>query len=264
MSIESLSLAQRHYGNCSWILKKQTVLEVNLGRAKFLGSRVNGQKYKWITYSQAKVKIEKLASVLAYFNIFTGDRVAILGQNCPELVMFELTLFRQGAISAPLHPSCDFKLLLFCLRRTGAKVILTHSSRLEDICKITHRAQHLKLVILLDKPENFAQLAAQGLSFGINVVSLSDVETFVDESPPPNPPPVSATSHLVFLENITDEPDCVAVSHSMICSAIDALKCVQDFEVGYGFSSTDVHISWVSNATMFEIVLSNAIIGECF
>ena len=69
-------------------------------------------------------------------------------------------------------------------------------------------------------------------------------------------------SHITFSEGINDVPTGIPVTHSMITSIVDALNLVEEHEMGYTFRETDVHLSYVSNANMFEIVLGTCMMGK--
>jgi fatty-acyl-CoA synthase len=57
-----------------------------------------------ITYEELAGAAERLAAQLAVFGVRRGDRVLVVMQNCPQLVIAHYAIFRANAVVVPVNP----------------------------------------------------------------------------------------------------------------------------------------------------------------
>ena len=57
-----------------------------------------------ITYEELAAAAERLAAQLAVFGVRRGDRVLVVMQNCPQLVIAHYAIFRANAVVVPVNP----------------------------------------------------------------------------------------------------------------------------------------------------------------
>ena len=57
-----------------------------------------------ITYEELAGAAERLAAQLAIFGVRRGDRVLVVMQNCPQLVIAHYAIFRANAVVVPVNP----------------------------------------------------------------------------------------------------------------------------------------------------------------
>lgn len=57
-----------------------------------------------ITYEELASAAERLAAQLAVFGVRRGDRVLVVMQNCPQLVIAHYAIFRTNAVVVPVNP----------------------------------------------------------------------------------------------------------------------------------------------------------------
>jgi fatty-acyl-CoA synthase len=57
-----------------------------------------------ITYEELAGAAERLAAQLAAFGVRHGDRVLVVMQNCPQLVIAHYAIFRANAVVVPVNP----------------------------------------------------------------------------------------------------------------------------------------------------------------
>jgi acyl-CoA synthetase (AMP-forming)/AMP-acid ligase II len=57
-----------------------------------------------ITYEELAGEAERLAAQLAVFGVRRGDRVLVVMQNCPQLVIAHYAIFRANAVVVPVNP----------------------------------------------------------------------------------------------------------------------------------------------------------------
>ncbi|KAI8913689.1 hypothetical protein EDD86DRAFT_201244 [Gorgonomyces haynaldii] len=231
-----------------------------LGHRQFLNRRPD--RYVWMSYKQASDKVLQLATGLVKIGLEPGTKLALFANNCPSLFLVEMAAFRQSAVSVPLHPILehDEPTLEHNLNISGAQMILTHFSFVPMLLRLCARLPQLKTIITLEPVDN--EICSWALLHGMVLLSLNQVEDLYDGTPTKaHPPKPDAISHIPFSEGINAIPAGVIVTHAMITSVVDALLLLEEHQQGYTFHSSDVHLSYVSNANMFEIVLGTAMMA---
>jgi len=100
------------------------------------------------SYQQLSDQARQLAGVLAASGAEPGDRVAVLLQNCPELVIVYLACFRAGLIIVPMDYRYHVPQLNYILRHSGTTVLIAHAERLDEINECDARADLSRLLVM--------------------------------------------------------------------------------------------------------------------
>ena len=77
-----------------------------------------------LTWEELLDKVERTAMLLLHLDVRPGERVAFQLPNCLEFVVLSLATLRVGAICCPLMPIFREREVAFCLRRSGARVLV--------------------------------------------------------------------------------------------------------------------------------------------
>lgn len=77
-----------------------------------------------LTWQELRDKVERTATLLLQLGVRPGERVAYQFPNCLEFVVISLAILRVGAICCPLMPIFREREVAFCLRRSGARVLI--------------------------------------------------------------------------------------------------------------------------------------------
>lgn len=88
-----------------------------------------------ITYYDLDEKIQKLANRFTDQGIRPGDKVAIILENCPELVISYYASMRAGAINVPINPSLTAREFGIILNDCQPKLIITEDNVAETVKK---------------------------------------------------------------------------------------------------------------------------------
>jgi len=89
-----------------------------------------------ITYSELKLKVDKLATALTHLGVKKSDTIATILPTCPEFIIIDYAIMCIGAIHVPLsilHKAPD---LLYEINESGVKTIFCSDRRLERIQEI--------------------------------------------------------------------------------------------------------------------------------
>lgn len=76
------------------------------------------------TYAEAAALIDRIAAGLLATGVNSGDSVALLFTNCPELVFCYFACFRIGAIAVPLNTRFQQSELVYALNHCGATILI--------------------------------------------------------------------------------------------------------------------------------------------
>lgn len=77
-----------------------------------------------LTWQELLDKVERTAMLLLHLGVHPGECVAYQFPNCLEFVVITLAILRVGAICCPLMPIFREREIAFCLRRSGARVLI--------------------------------------------------------------------------------------------------------------------------------------------
>jgi cyclohexanecarboxylate-CoA ligase len=77
-----------------------------------------------LTWQELLDRVERTAMLFLQLDVRPGERVAFQLPNCLEFVVVALATLRVGAICCPLMPIFRERELAFCLRRSGARVLV--------------------------------------------------------------------------------------------------------------------------------------------
>ena len=91
-----------------------------------------------------------LANLLRYLGVARGDRVAVLLPQAPETAIGHIAVYKLAAIAVPLFALFGPEALLYRLRDSGAKVVLTSRDGAAKLAEIRPILPDLKHVICCD------------------------------------------------------------------------------------------------------------------
>ncbi len=109
-----------------------------------------------ITYGEMLHQVEQLAAKLAALGVKKGDRVVLLMQNCPQLVIAHYAILRANAVVVPVNPMNRAEELKHYILDPEAKVAITTADLALELVKADselpaeHRLQHLITAHLSD------------------------------------------------------------------------------------------------------------------
>ncbi|HDP99558.1 MAG TPA: long-chain fatty acid--CoA ligase [bacterium] len=104
---------------------------------------------KPFTYMEMNTRINQLIVELQKFDIQRGDRVAILGENCPNWGIAYLAITTMGAVAVPILPNFHESEVHHIIRSSGSKLLFCTR-------KLAYKAEEpdlgdLKTIIFLDQ-----------------------------------------------------------------------------------------------------------------
>lgn len=107
----------------------------NFDKEVSLAKKENGS---WTTFSSKKIKetVDKLSIALLNSGIETGDKVALISDNCPEWNFVDLALQQIGAISVPMYPTITSSDYEYIFDHALVKMIFVGDQIIYDKAKV--------------------------------------------------------------------------------------------------------------------------------
>lgn len=167
-------------------------------------------RYRTFSWSFKKVSLfsGKFAAWLGEHKILRGDRILIIGSNCPEWVVAFLGSVMSGVVVVPVDASAGSRFLAKILNKAGARAVIAErqgsAGRLESVF-INSKVP----VLYFDEMES--ALAGQ---------QLPDIPAYGVEG--------SDLAEIVFTSGTTSDPRGVMITHDNIHANLCSIKPVLD------------------------------------
>ncbi|MDR1381971.1 MAG: AMP-binding protein [Tannerella sp.] len=108
-------------------------------------------KFEPVTYGETKRQVYRLAAGLLSLGVRAGEKIALLSEGRNDWVIGELGILYAGAVNVPLSVKLEEKNdLIFRLRHSEAKYIITSGAQLRKIRMIANDLPLVEHVIVLD------------------------------------------------------------------------------------------------------------------
>ena len=93
-----------------------------------------------ITYGQFVHYVRAVASYLLKIGITKGDRIAIMGESCPNWMVFYVALTSIGAVSVPILPDFTAREASEILSHSGSRAVMTNVKQWPKVCSYAGEA----------------------------------------------------------------------------------------------------------------------------
>jgi 3-(methylthio)propionyl---CoA ligase len=130
-----------------------------------------------VTYATFLERTRRLASALARAGVASGDTVAILAPNIPEMLEAHYAVPGLGAVLCPINTRLDPRAIGFILAHGEAKVLLADREFSATVAPALAGLEHPPLVVDIDDPAGPGGAA----------VGATDYETFLARGDPAHP-----------------------------------------------------------------------------
>ncbi|MGB0847308.1 MAG: AMP-binding protein [Thiolinea sp.] len=159
------------------------------------------------TFGQIKQLSNQLANSFARQGINQGDRVAIVLPQRIETGLAHLAIYKRLAIAVPLSGLFGIDALLYRLRDSGAKMVITDSAHLELIESLRNDLPELETVLNVDgddSPDNFWQWIERGdAEYAIPTTDCNTPALLIYTSGTTGPPKGAVVAHRCIYGNLT-------------------------------------------------------------
>ncbi|WP_339491146.1 class I adenylate-forming enzyme family protein [Pseudomonas rhizophila] len=164
-------------------------------------------------YDALEKRATLIAALLIKRGVKPGDRVALYAPISADLIAAFLGVLKSGAITAATHPTYNRSKLLYQLKHTGARVLITDCS--EDLQALASEAG-LETIIVLGQTQNIpAQVSS--LEEALHTLNPDDLATAfpnIDENLP---------TSIFYTSGSTFNPKGVVVNHRIMIAAASSV-----------------------------------------
>uniref|UniRef100_A0A8C7Y823 Long-chain-fatty-acid--CoA ligase n=1 Tax=Oryzias sinensis TaxID=183150 RepID=A0A8C7Y823_9TELE len=174
--------------------------------------------------------------------------IGIFSQNRPEWTMTELACYTYSLVSVPLYDTLGTEAIAHILDKASiSTVVCDVKDKVNLILDCFNNSKHfLKTIVLMEEPSE--SLVERGRRAGIQILTLQEME-------PPQPEDLAV---ICFTSGTTGNPKGAMLSHGNIMSNCSAF--VKLTEARCPITHTDVHISYLPLAHMFERVVQGCML----
>ena len=178
---------------------------VKFGTHTFLG--FGKQK---LTFQQLNEAVNKVAQGLRTLGLAKGDRVGILGENCPEYIIGYFAVLKLGGIVVPINNFLTGSEIKYIANDCQIKLLLTSQKFLKTVQPVLSQMESIKHVVVMDESEqpdqiSFAKLLESGSPDNLQGdVSAEDLAVFIYTSGTTGHPKGAMLTHKNLVSNVQD------------------------------------------------------------
>ncbi|KAM6952652.1 long-chain-fatty-acid--CoA ligase 1-like isoform 1-T2 [Lycodopsis pacificus] len=226
-----------------------------------LGSRKPRQPYDWLSYREVMERTENLGSAFLHkgHSKNTDPHVGIFSQNRPEWTISELACYTYSLVAVPLYDTLGTEAIGYIIDKASISTIVcdvVDKANLVLDC-VRDRKHSVKNIVLMETPS--VDLVHRGQQAGIHILSLQEMEAIGKANHhQPVPPRPEDMALICFTSGTTGNPKGAMLTHRNVVSNCSAF--IKMTEVSCPFSRSDVHISFLPLAHMFERVVQGVMI----
>ena len=166
----------------------------------FIGEKDQDGVYRWITYGEIKLRIDKMRGGLAKIGVQKGDTVGIIANNCKEWFIIESAAHGLGAIFVPMYLKELVSMWKYIIQDAAIKVLFVSSEEVYEKIKIfKEQIPTLKKIIVIKRTgeNSFEELEKLGEQ---NLVDLYF-------------PKPTEKANIIIMSGTTGEPKGVILTH---------------------------------------------------
>ncbi|KAM4555073.1 long-chain-fatty-acid--CoA ligase 1-like isoform 1-T2 [Odontesthes bonariensis] len=228
-----------------------------------LGSRKPKQPYEWMSYREVMERSENLGSAFLHKgHSKTGDpHIGIFSQNRPEWTISELACYTYSLVSVPLYDTLGTEAIAYIIDKASISTIVCDvTDKVGLVLDCVKDTMHsVKTIVLMETPS--VSLVERGQQAGIHILSLQEMEVIGQANhQQPVPPRPDDMAVICFTSGTTGHPKGAMLTHGNIGSNCSAFMKITEFCCPLGPS--DVHLSYLPLAHMFERVVQGCILGQ--
>uniref|UniRef100_A0A673C924 Long-chain-fatty-acid--CoA ligase n=1 Tax=Sphaeramia orbicularis TaxID=375764 RepID=A0A673C924_9TELE len=225
-----------------------------------LGSRKPKQPYEWISYREVMERTENLGSAFLHkgHSKTTDQYIGIFSQNRPEWTITEIACYTYSLVSVPLYDTLGTEAISYIIDKASISTIVCDVvDKVEMVLEcIKDRPHSVKTIVSMETPS--AELVSRGQQAEIHILSLKDMEVL--SSTLLSPPCPEDLAVICFTSGTTGHPKGAMLTHGNIVSNCSAF--IRTTEVSCPMRPSDVHISYLPLAHMFERVVQGVMIAH--
>jgi acetyl-CoA synthetase len=169
-----------------------------------------------ISYGWLRDTSNRLANALRAYGIRTGDRVAVLLPQAPEVAAIHVAAYKIGAIALPLATLFGVDALSYRLQNSGARALITDAPGLDKIAPARDQLPGLDVVLSTDGP------GPDALDFDQTLARASSEITAIATA-------ADAPALMVYTSGTTGQPKGALHAHRVLIGHMPGIELPHDF-----------------------------------
>lgn len=216
------------------------------------------------------LSITKFRMALIGLGLKANQSVGLFSINREEWCVTEQACFASGLVTVPLYDTLGVESIAYICDQTEMEIIFTSSDKLKLLTSMIKQIKNVKRIVCFDvlSPEDSAKYAEIIKEAGVEIIFYGDLLNSSETPFEPRPPRSEDLCTICYTSGTTGMPKGVMLPHSALLA--DASACLALCGYGAnGFSpeqrslfelkSTDVHISYLPLAHIFERIVMTAL-----
>jgi long-chain acyl-CoA synthetase len=188
-----------------------------------------------IKYSFGDVlsSVSKLAKYLSDKGISKGDKIALIGENCPEWGISFFAISWIGAVAVPLDPRASVDSHKLALSHSESKAVITSNSFYDSINSIKPEIASLNTIIQMEELDGIKNKYSKGVQ-----PALIDPGDLME---------------ILFTSGTTDDPKGVMLTHKNLMSNVEDIHKILDLnEDDTALSILPIHHAYESTGGLLS------------
>ncbi|KAJ4850760.1 Long chain acyl-CoA synthetase 7 peroxisomal [Turnera subulata] len=218
---------------------------------KYLGTRVRDDgtvgEYTWMTFGEAATAREAIGSGLRYHGIKQGACVGLYFINRPEWVIVDNACSAYSFVSVPLYDTLGPDAVKYIVSHADVQAIFCVPQTLNSILSFVSEIPTVKLIVVVGGVEKY--LPALPSTTELKVLSYAKLlGEGCSNLQPFSPPKPDDVATICYTSGTTGTPKGAVLTHA------NFIASAAGFSTIHKFSSSDIHISYLPLAHIYERV----------
>lgn len=177
--------------------------------------------WREISWREYASSVSELAAFMIARGIQPGDRVALLGENCPEWLVTDLAVQSAAAITVGVYATSSSDQLLYCIKHSDVRaLVIEDAEQLEKWLEIREKCPEIEFVIVMEREVH------DGISQWTDV--LDEGRRFLADNPNAVTERIESLGHedtalFIYTSGTTGDPKAAMLTHGNLLWAVDSL-----------------------------------------
>lgn len=215
--------------------------------------------YEWSTYKEIWVRVKNFGAGLTNLNLCPPNEdgmplLAFFLKNRMEWNIAEHACNAYSFIVCPMYDTLGPETVAYVLNQTNLETILISDCEFEKVLPLPETCKSLKNIICCDAVTD--EMKEKAKAVGLTLHSMKEVEDNGAATPvDPKPPKPDDIATFCYTSGTTGDPKAVISSHANFVACMTGA-----YHSGIACRPTDVHLSYLPLAHLFERVVQVAMI----